>query len=175
MRAFISIHLPDKAIKKIKKIQKELERQHLFIGKFTKPENLHLTLKFLGEVSEEKIEKVKERLSEIDLSKFKARLKQGGVFSETHVRIIWIEIENINELQSLIDAKLDDLFNKEERFMSHLTIARVKKLKNRQKVVDEVKKIQLDEEFDVGKFYLMKSFLKQEGPEYKVIEEFELK
>jgi len=175
MRAFISIHLPERVIKKIKKIQKEIERQHLFIGKMTKPENLHLTLKFLNEISEEQAEDIKKKLGEIDFSKFKAKLSFAGVFSETHIRIIWLKIENCDELQKLIDEKLKDMFNKEERFMAHLTIARVKKLDDREKLKQEVKKIHLNEDFLVDGFYLMKSFLKSEGPEYKVIEEFKLK
>ena len=56
MRCFIALDLPVEIIKEIKKIQKELPE---FIGKKTESENLHLTLKFLGEVSEEKIKEIR--------------------------------------------------------------------------------------------------------------------
>lgn len=175
MRAFISIEIPEEMKKQVKKIQKELERQKLFIGKMTRPENLHLTLKFLNDITEEQAEKITKRLEEIKLENFKARITEGGVFSDTIIKIIWLKIEGVEELQKEIDRKLEGLFNSEERFMSHLTIARVKKVIDGKRIKEEMSKINLNKEFLVEKFSLMKSSLKQEGPEYKVVGEFELK
>ena len=58
MRCFIGIDLPIVAIKEIQKIQKKLEPS--FIGRLTSSENLHLTLKFLGEIEEDAINDVKK-------------------------------------------------------------------------------------------------------------------
>ena len=85
MRVFISIGLPEKVKKKIKKVQKELERQHLFIGNFIKPENLHLTLKFLGEISEEKTEEVVKKLREIDYGKINAKDRKSTRLNSSHI------------------------------------------------------------------------------------------
>jgi len=60
MRAFISLELPEEIKKEIVKIQNKLPE---FIGKKTEKQNLHLTLKFLGEVGEEELEKIKKKLN----------------------------------------------------------------------------------------------------------------
>lgn len=75
MRTFIAIEIPEKIKREIEKIQNQLPE---FDGKLTKRENLHLTLKFLGEVDEEKIEKVKEKLKEIKYKGFEAKLDKIG-------------------------------------------------------------------------------------------------
>ena len=54
-RAFIAIEFPDEVVKEIARVQ-ELVSKIKFTGKLTELENLHLTLKFLGEISEEKVE-----------------------------------------------------------------------------------------------------------------------
>ena len=58
MRCFIGIDLPIAVIKEIKKIQIKLEPN--FTGRLTSSENLHLTLKFLGEIEEDSINDVKK-------------------------------------------------------------------------------------------------------------------
>ena len=63
-RAFISIEFPSEAIKEVARVQ-ELIKNIKFTGKITEQENLHLTLKFLGNVDDDKLNQVKERLSKI--------------------------------------------------------------------------------------------------------------
>ena len=67
IRSFISINIPKKVKEKVKEVQDKLPE---FIGKTTDINNLHLTLKFLGGIDEEKIEIVKERLRNIKFNKF---------------------------------------------------------------------------------------------------------
>ena len=165
IRAFIAIDLPSKIKDKIKQIQAELPE---FAGKKTELENLHLTLKFLGEIDEEKIEKVKEKLNEIKTNKFQAEIDEIGVFSEKFVRIVWVHLVGCQEIQKQIDEKLSDIFKPERRFMSHITIARVKKIDDKNSFIDDVKKIKIKPvSFDVDKIYLKKSTLMPEGPVYE--------
>ena len=58
MRCFIALDLPREAIKRIEEIQELIKKKNLFAGKFTESDNLHLTLKFLGEISEEQIREI---------------------------------------------------------------------------------------------------------------------
>ena len=82
---------------------------------------------------------------------------------------------NCNKLQETIDEKLKDLFEPERRFMSHLTIARVKSIKDREKFLQELKKIKIEKmNFVVDRFKLKKSTLTSEGPVYETIEEYKL-
>ncbi|KHO54858.1 MAG: 2'-5' RNA ligase [archaeon GW2011_AR19] len=220
MRAFISLDLPAEIIKEIKKIQNALPK---FVGKKTESENLHLTLKFLGEVSEEKIEQIRENLKKIKLSprddsskdiqgghenlqagdtavpsgepqKFQVSIDSIGVFSKKVIRIVWLHLTNCDALQREIDEKLSDLFGKEQRFMGHLTIARVKNIKNsprddsskddtavpsgepKKEFLEKLKKIKIPKiNFMVENFKLKSSTFKSEGPVYEDIEIYNLK
>jgi len=172
MRTFISINIPEEIRKEIKKIQDLLPE---FFGKKTELQNLHLTLKFLGEVDIEKLEEVKKRLRKIKIEKFATEIDEIGVFSEDFIRIVWLHMKDCDNLQKQIDDALKNLFKSERRFMSHLTIARIKGLKDKKGFLQDLKKIKIEKiKFKVDKFYLMKSELTAEGPRYSVLEEYNL-
>lgn len=172
MRCFIAVDFPNEVKKEIKKIQDRLPD---FIGKKTEIDNLHLTLKFLGEIDENKLEEVKKRLNEIKLKSFETKIDSIGVFSPSFIKIIWLHLINCNELQKQIDDKLSYLFKKEKRFMSHLTISRVKKVKSKNEFLKNLNKIKINnEKFNVNNFKLQKSTITSEGPKYETIEEYGL-
>ncbi len=172
MRCFISIGIPENIKKEIKKIQEQLPD---FIGKKTETENLHLTLKFLGEISEEKIKLIKEKLKKIKIAKFETEINSIGVFSEKVIKIVWMHLTNCDELQKEIDDSLKDLFKPEQRFMSHLTIARVKKIKSKKEFLEKLNKIKIPKmNFIVDEFKLKSSALKKEGPVYGDIKVYNL-
>lgn len=173
MRVFVAMDIPKNIREKIKKLQKKIPE---FKGKFTEAENLHLTLKFLGNVNEEKIELVKEKLRSIKIKKFESVIDEIGFFDNrrsdkyTKQIVIWLHMANCEELQKEIDEKLSDLFEKEKRFMGHLTIARVKDVKNKKEFLGELNEIKLDKlKFLVENFKLKKSVLSREGPAYEDI------
>ncbi len=170
MRTFISIELGE-ARKQLVKIQKMLPE---FEGKMTEMENLHLTLKFLGEVTEKEAEEVKKRLGKIDFGKFKIIIDKLGVFSESFIRIMWVGINEkcreLWELQKKIDDALKDLFEKEKRFMGHITIARVKNIKDKKKFIEKLRGIKFDNiEFEADSFKMIKSTLTPKGPVYEEV------
>jgi 2'-5' RNA ligase len=99
MRCFIGIDVPIVAIKEIQKIQKKLEPN--FTGRLTSSGNLHLTIKFLGEIEEDIINDVKNRLSSITQPPFELTLKNVGVFSQKFIKIIWVKASEV-PLQPLI-------------------------------------------------------------------------
>ena len=173
MRVFIAIEIPEKIKKEIIRIQKQLPE---FKGKLTEEENLHLTLKFLGEVDEKDIEKIRKKLNEIKIKKFDSEIDSLGFFSEKFIKIIWLHISNCEELQKQIDEKLKNFFPREERFMSHLTIARVKNVKNKKEFIEQMKEIKISKmNFEIEKFELKESILTEEKPIYKDIEVYSLK
>lgn len=173
MRAFLSINIPEDIKKEIVKIQDSLPE---FIGKKTENENLHLTLKFLGEIDEDLLEKIKKSLRKIKFRKFETEVNEIGFFSPQFIKIIWLHLSNCEKLQGEIDLALKDLSKQEERFMGHLTIARIKNIKNKKEFLEKLSEIKIEKkEFNVDKFYLMKSELNEKGPVYSVIEEFALR
>lgn len=176
-RCFIALDLPREVINRIKEIQETIKKKNFFYGKFTEPENLHLTLKFLGEISEQEIGEVKKRLQKINLKEFEASLGELGVFSKEFIRIIWVKLqgEGLWKLQEEIDNILGGLFVSEKRFMGHITLARVKKIINKQELIDYLKNIKIKNlRFKVDRFFLKKSELFSEGPVYNDIEKYTL-
>ncbi|MFH1501156.1 MAG: RNA 2',3'-cyclic phosphodiesterase [archaeon] len=178
MRAFISIELSEEAKKEAERVGKLIWEKDIVRGRFVKGENLHLTLKFLGELTDLEVEKTKKALSGLKLKKFKVRLKDAGFFSPTFVKVLWVglEGEGVFKLQEQIDNLLKDIFPKEKSFVSHITIARVKKILDKEKFMKFFNELKVEEvEFDVSEVKLKKSELSKEGPVYENVLEVKLK
>lgn len=172
MRCFISISLPERIKKEIFDIQEKLPK---FDGKLTERENLHLTLKFLGEIDGERMGEIKTQLKKIKGKSFHASINSIGAFSKPFPRIIWLEIKGVEELQKSIDESLAGIFRKEKRFMGHLTVARVKRVIDKSTFFEYLSRMELEKiSFKVDKFYLMKSTLTQKCPLYEEIEGYPL-
>ena len=175
IRCFIAIELSRETIEYLEELDLQIKKKNLFSGKFTDPENLHLTLKFLGEIEENKIEETRKKLKEIKFNEFEASLGEIGVFINSLNSILWIKLngKGIWDLQTLIDEKLKDLFEPEKRFMSHITLARMKKIHDKKLFLDYVKNIKTKKiRFQVKDFILKKSELKPEGPIYTNLETY---
>ena len=177
-RVFISIELPEYIKKEILKIQKEIDKLGLIKGKYTDPESLHLTLKFLGEISDIEINAVKEHLQNIKFEPFYLEISSLDVFSEEFIKIVWLGVTQgrIFDLQKNVDFALESLFQKENRFMGHITIARPKKVEQKEMFLDELRKIKFNKlKFMVDKFNLMESILTSDGAVYKTLMEIPAK
>ena len=173
MRCFISIDLSVEATREIERLQRIIKPH--FIGKTTSSENLHLTLKFLDEIENTTLDNVKKKLSKIEHQSFELTLNGLGVFSQQFIKMVWVKVSTV-PLQSLIDNCLKVIFEPEHRFMSHITIARVKKIKDKQLFLKLINATTINKIiFIVREFYLKESILTNEGPIYKVIKKYDLK
>jgi len=198
VRCFIAITFSEEVDNEIVKAQKLIDKHWNITGKMTEEENLHLTLKFLGEIDSEKLERVKERLREIKFEGFEVHLGELGCFSyRGNPRIVWNKVcgKELFELQKKIDLVLEtsrfwdvkilnvlknsyEILDKEgfklgERFMAHLTLARVKYVKDKIGFKEYVKNMKIPKlKFKVDRFFLFRSELKSHGPEYSVIESY---
>ena len=149
--------------------------------KLVEPENIHITLKFLGDTNEEYADRIDEIMKDAvkDINPFEIKLKGAGVFpNQNYIKVMWIGIENgeqIGKIVSKIDEKISELgFEKERRrFSAHLTIARVKSAKNKEKLLELIEKYR-DIEFGslkVDTIKLKKSELTPKGPIYTMLKE----
>jgi 2'-5' RNA ligase len=185
MRTFIAIEIPAGIKKEMVKVQDELKRSGADAG-WTRPEGIHLTLKFLGEVPEAMIEKIKNALVQAAEATGRFRLKIAGAGSfpnPKNPRVVWLgvsgDIDRLSALQGSVEKSMTAIgFDQEERaFSPHLTLARIKYLRPRfswQKTIDSIKDIKLAE-FDVDHVSLMKSDIKPSGAVYTEIGRVELK
>ncbi|HHV72625.1 MAG TPA: RNA 2',3'-cyclic phosphodiesterase [Clostridia bacterium] len=131
MRSFIAIDLPGRIKGEIEKIQNLLKNQGLNC-RWKRRDNFHLTLKFLGEITNEQAELIKKELvlPVGDFSPFTLSITGLGAFPNTkNVRILWLglegELEVLNSLQSRLEKSLEELgFPREKRkeFTPHITI-----------------------------------------------------
>ena len=173
MRCFIGIDLSIEATKEIERLQRIIKPH--FVGKTTSSENLHLTLKFLDEIEGATLDEVKKKLSSIEHQSFELTLNELGVFSQKFIKMVWVEISAV-PLQQLVDNCLKDIFEPEHRFMGHITIARVKKIEDKQSFLKLINATTINKIiFTVREFYLKESILTNEGPIYKVIDKYCLK
>lgn len=147
--------------------------------KWVKPDNIHLTLKFLGHIEKETIEKIKKIMDEIvaGTQPFKIRLSSAGAFpSPGRPRVIWIGIDEGNracsQLANMIEERVASLgIEKESRaFHPHLTLARVKFLKDRDSVKNAFSSLKVPQaEMTATKITLFQSTLTREGSIYTTL------
>ena len=173
MRLFIAIDTSKEIEYYISELQKQLNTK---FSKISLTKSFHLTLKFLGEVPESKLQGIKQELSKIKFQKFALTLDKFGFFpNEDYINIVWIGVKEhaeVNLLQKEIEDALNGLFSK-DKFHPHITLGRVKYIKDRHKFLNLIKSLKVPSlRFDVDKFKLYESVLKQDGPEYAVLQEF---
>ncbi len=178
MRSFIAIDLPEDVRDYLYNFQSKLKQLPAKI-KWIEKKNLHLTIKFLGEIDDKKLLEIKEILSRIHYNSFEANLSNLGFFpDENHVNVIWVGIEPINQvigLQQKIDSELLNLFSKNQKFSSHVTLGRVKFVKIKNKFLGMLKEQKIERtKFKIDSFRLYKSILMKDGPIYEVLEEYRL-
>lgn len=178
MRCFISIEFPEHVRSKIFHAFEDLNKSGYCSGSFVGKDNLHLTLSFLGDISEEKAERVRNLLKKINFRKFSIETGDIGFFpSESHINTIWVSVisKEISVLKKEIEKILEgEGISLDERdFIPHLTVARIKNIKDKQNFLDYVSGLKLQKMLFVAEdFALMKSILKKDGPEYKIIERY---
>lgn len=174
MRSFIGIPLNKDTREEIYKIYPPLKNL-----KFTKKENLHITVKFLGDVKEEKIEKVKEAIKEScnDFKKFKISSNRLSAFpSLTYARVIWLNVIEgaviIEKIYKKLERTLEKIgFKREDRkYIPHITIARAKTSVD---ITDYLNKFEINSE--VNEIVLYKSDLTSTGPIYTEIFKYNFK
>ncbi len=181
MRCFISIQLPENIKSDILNEIEKLEKSGVCFGKFMNKDNLNLSLKFLGELSEEEIEKAKQALKEVDFQRFTIETGNIDVLpNKDHVKIIWLGLnsETLIELKKEIDEILFKYgFSRDEKeFIPHITLAKIKGVKNKDIFLEMLESLKVNKSFFVPQtFDLVKSILKNKKPEYKTLEEFSMR
>jgi 2'-5' RNA ligase len=168
IRAFIAIDVPE--FKIILKFEDELAK--LGKMKIVEPENLHFTLKFLGDIEEDLSEEIKTIIESFKYRTFQVTLRGCGAFPNmSYIKIVWIGADEgpIREMSEQIDEKLRALaFKAEKDHVPHLTVARVKSKIVDMSIFEKYKNTEFGT-FKVEYIKLKKSTLTEEGPIYEDI------
>ncbi|MBW1961619.1 MAG: RNA 2',3'-cyclic phosphodiesterase [Deltaproteobacteria bacterium] len=176
IRAFIAFELPRTILSSMKEIQDRLKNFGFRI-KWVPSENIHLTLKFLGNINTSQVEKIASAMarSTSGAGPMDLVVKGIGVFPDIkRPRVLWAGIAGRLDLLHGLKKRLEEElfredFPKETRaFQSHLTLGRFKgrtSMETLQHAMDTFKDFRSDV-FTVRELYLIKSELKPTGAVY---------
>jgi len=175
MRVFIAVDIESKeALAKLTALQGYFVESGADV-KLVEPQNLHFTVKFLGEVDAETVSKVKDILSQIEYAPIKIVYQGVGAFpSLSHPNVLWVGSDKeggvrLTELASRVESKLAHLrIGDRKPFVPHLTIARVRSGRNKEALIKIINS-NLNTVFGedtLTKVKLKKSDLTPKGPIY---------
>ena len=174
MRVFVAVEISEEGvINAILDFQSKIKIK----AKPILPQNLHFTLQFLGETSEEGVEKIRHSLKSIEFSKFKINFHGVGAFpSIRSPRVIWIGVDAdggnfLKQLAGKVEKALLPLgFSQDKPFKSHITVFRIKNKVNN--VSKELEKFEFNDFGSqvISTIKLKQSILTPQGPLYSDIE-----
>lgn len=172
-RIFIAINIPEKIKQELfERYSKKLPKNRLKIVEET---NLHITILFLGYLTEQAISELEKKLLELKKEKsFNAIVSGIGEFNS---RVIWIgTTKGSEEITSIHDKIIKLLEIQDEKFHPHITIARNKELKSVEikNIIETLGKEKIEFEFKAQSIDIMESKLKPGGAEYLIIKKIEL-
>ena len=179
VRLFVAIDIPDSIREQFREIQEVLRqsRARLNLVDF---ESMHITLKFIGEVTGSSLSQINEALSGIEISPFSLDVGIIATNNPKTPRVIWAEVQDpgsCRNLAGLIDAALTPFGIEPEkrRFRPHITIARVKQF--HQSLFEPLAEVATlcNGTIPVDRIILKKSELTPDGPIYTDILNLPLK
>ncbi|MFW9843168.1 MAG: RNA 2',3'-cyclic phosphodiesterase [Candidatus Thorarchaeota archaeon] len=178
VRAFLSIDIENQTLlPQISETQRKLDTT-LAKMKLVEIENIHFTLRFLGDTSLTRIDEIETCLKRIKIEPFDIVVHGVGAFpTKRKPRVIWIgTTQNADRIQNLkkeIDSHLEELGYRSEKrkFTPHATIARVRYIKDAGKLASNLDSLanQPIGPMSVSKFKMKKSTLTPSGPIYETL------
>jgi len=180
MRVFIAVDLPNDVRKALSDLQRAL-RASTSTARWVAPESIHVTLRFVGEVPEKRIEDIDTALTGLTWKPFTITVRGVGFFPGTRSpRVFWagMEAPTMQGLAEQLDTRMERLgFEKEKRaFRPHITLARAKDTRIDSSLVSSASKFEDHDfgSFTVDRVFLFKSTLKPSAAVYEKLKEYPL-
>ena len=183
MRAFVAIEIPDpQVMERLVAFERELEGTRADL-KVVERENLHYTVKFLGEITDAQTSEVDRRLKSLRLPKASITAKGIGAFpSPSRPRVVWVGVgegdsQKVAAIAEPVIRTLAGVGERDDRpFQAHLTVARVRSAANK-KNLEVFLRENRDRAFgavEITEFKLKSSVLTPKGPIYSDMEVYGL-
>lgn len=181
IRSFIAFDIDNESVRKSLEDAQSLLTKTGADLKLVEPKNIHMTLRFLGNVSQDTVEKIFEEMKRVEFTPFDVKIHGLGAFPNVnYARVLWTGItEGADQLRNIfaqLEPRLRDLgFAPDPKgFSPHLTIARVRSGRNKIQLANCVTE---NVDYDVGIvkaecLRLKKSDLTPKGPIYSTLKEF---
>ena len=184
VRLFVAVEIPEETREKLAELQDKLKKVDADVG-WVAPENLHITLKFIGYIDEEKIDTVINIMNDsvTHIKPFDLSYVGVGIFpTEKNPRVIFADIIDSGGILAKIHERLDNQLmalgveHEERKFEAHLTLGRIKTRRNVRKLVEGLNSYN---GFNFGSEHitqvvLMKSDLSPNGPKYTKLNSVDL-
>jgi RNA 2',3'-cyclic 3'-phosphodiesterase len=180
-RTFCAIELPDEVRARLQDHVRRLREAVPDVSaSWSRPQNVHLTLKFFGNVSKEKLAGISEAASRVahELAPFKIKVGSTGVF---RTQVLWIGVEDPSGELATLQRRFEEEcaregFAKEDRaYRPHLTIARLRRPEGARKLADAHRQSKFTlTEISVNEFVVFRSQLSPKGSIYTPISKHEL-
>ena len=183
-RSFFAIELSAEIATGVRRIQESFKERVRGV-RWVRPEGIHLTLKFLGEVEPDRIEAIEHKAGEViqGICPFTVEIKGGGGFpTALNPRVIWVGVEDhsgmLKELQARVEAGMVELGFLQERrgYTPHLTVGRLRSGKGLKALAEALDAIRASDlgKMEVQEVILFRSHLKPTGAEYTKLGSFPL-
>ncbi len=180
LRSFIAFDVDDdEVLKKLSKVQETLVKTGADL-KLVKPQNIHVTMRFLGNIQPNLVEKIHNAMAQYTFAPFDIEIRGIGVFPTVkYVRVVWAGIQNgaekLEQIFNQLEPRLRTLGFKPDTkgFNSHITIARVRAARNKAQLIRCINEL-ADYTFGVYRLNCLKlkrSVLTPKGPEYSTLKE----
>lgn len=178
-RIFIAINLPDKLKHEIIVVQNKLKKFDWPV-RWTVPENIHLTLRFLGSISDEEIQRVKGIIEQAVKTTKPFTVNLDGFIVLPSFKVPRVICLNVVDSESLFNLQADIANAIEEQgigeserhpFTGHITIGRMEPVSVNFRALTQ---LQFKSSFEVTSVEIMESVLKPEGPVYSVVRSYKL-
>jgi 2'-5' RNA ligase len=182
MRLFVAVEINDEIRNEAVKLMGSLRDSGADL-KTVSPENLHITLKFLGDVREDYVKRISDTLEEFSsgFQPFRMGFSVMGYFGGARFpRVIWVGIsegrDTISSMAKGLNNKLSWVREEDKKPRPHLTLARVRTPMNSEKLVETIQSLRDVKlgELDVKEIRLKSSLLKPGGPVYSDLGTFQL-
>ena len=180
MRVFIAVDLPIEIRNALAEIQREL-RPTSHAARWVNPDSIHITLKFIGEVPDSRLDEIHGALAGLTWIPFTVTIRGAGFFpGNRSPRVFWagMEAPTMQGLAEELDARMERLgFENEQRaFRPHITLARAKETRIDSSLVAAAAKFEGHEfgAFSVDRIFLFKSTMKPGGAVYEKLKEYPL-
>jgi 2'-5' RNA ligase len=180
MRVFIAVELPETIRRKLGDVEREL-RPWASSARWVASDSIHLTLKFIGEITEARLHEVDDGLAGLTWRPFPVVVRGVGFFPGARSpRVLWagLTASTMENLAQEIDARMERFgYEKEKRaFRAHITLARAKNNRLDSSLVQAARKFEDAEfgNFTVDRCSLFQSTLKPSGAVYTKLKEYVL-
>lgn len=184
MRAFLAIEIEPYIKNKIEESQEIILESESSNIKYVEKDNIHLTLKFFGDIDDDKLEEIIDVINKSikNYEAYTIKVVNIGAFPNIYnPRVIWTGIKDKNKTTIKLIEELDKKFNKigfkkEKNYVPHITIGRVKNVSKKERLTDTLKSLnkKYHGKMEVKQIVIKSSTLTPDGPIYKNIKEFDL-